>query len=255
MASVPQTNALGYLIGGEADEATMVVALSSTGQLRRIAEVPRGFACACTCLECGGGVIARKGEMLAHHFAHVAGEPCNGSETQAHLFAKSVIEKARSVHLPSLDTYGLINPELQLFEQIDLEKRYSQIRPDLIATWKDRLLLIEIRVTHAVDFRKREWLQQNRLSCIEIDLRKLRWKPDEELAPAILRTAPRRWISHRTEPVPEAPLPLGKVQPSGGLGRAGRIQSNANWYAAETAKEFPNLEQSWREARKRWGFE
>lgn len=255
MASAPQTNALGYLIGGEADEAMMVVALSRTGQLRRIAEVPRGLACGCTCLECGGGVIARKGEMLAHHFAHIAGEPCNGSETQAHLFAKSVIEKARSVHLPSLDTYGLIDPEPQSFEEIELEKRHSQIKPDLIATRKGRSLLIEIRVTHAVDLKKREWLQQNRLSCIEIDLRKVRYKPDEELEPAILRTAPRRWISHRTKPVPEAPLPVGQVQTSRGIARAGRIQSSAAWYAAETAKEFPNLEQSWREARKRWGFE
>ena len=253
MASTLQTNSLGFVIGGEAEDAMMVLARGEDGKLCGIAEVQRGRACACTCLECGGQLIARKGDILAHHFAHAAGEPCNGSETQAHLFAKKVIETAGSLHLPSLNTYGQINEQAQMFDRIELEKAYSRIRPDLIASVKDRSLFIEIRVTHPVGPAKRAWLTQHKLSCIEIDLRDLRHKPDKDLVPAILRSAPREWLSHRTRVLPFPPLPIGRS--SSDSGRVGRILSSAEWYADQTAKDFPDLEQAWREARQRWGFE
>jgi hypothetical protein len=106
-----------------------------------------------------------------------------------------------------------------------------------------------------VDAQKRQWLEQNKLSCIEIDLRKHRWRPDHELETAILRTAPRRWISHREKRVPEPPMPLGKAKPSGGSPKGGRIPSSTSWYAAQTAKEFPDLNERWRAFRKRLGLE
>lgn len=42
----------------------------ATGMLKHITEVPRGLDCQCNCPECGGELIAKKGDIMKHHFAH-----------------------------------------------------------------------------------------------------------------------------------------------------------------------------------------
>ena len=49
---------------------TMYIALNEDNKLVNIKQVERGLACQCTCFECGEAVIARKGEIKEHHFAH-----------------------------------------------------------------------------------------------------------------------------------------------------------------------------------------
>ena len=42
----------------------------SSGQVVEVGEVPSGRACGCVCISCGAGVVARKGDVNAWHFAH-----------------------------------------------------------------------------------------------------------------------------------------------------------------------------------------
>ena len=57
---------------------TMYVALNENNNLVQIENVERGLACKCTCFECGETVIARKGDIKEHHFAHASNkESCN----------------------------------------------------------------------------------------------------------------------------------------------------------------------------------
>ena len=72
---------------------TMLVALNENKNLIHITEAVRGLACNCTCFECGETVLARKGEINEHHFAHANNkESCAiNPESVLHKYAKEII--------------------------------------------------------------------------------------------------------------------------------------------------------------------
>lgn len=45
-------------------------AIDAQGRFQDVANVPRGLECACFCADCKGPVVAKKGEINIHHFAH-----------------------------------------------------------------------------------------------------------------------------------------------------------------------------------------
>lgn len=45
-------------------------AVDADGNFRDVADVERGLRCACFCADCKGPLLAKKGEIRAHHFAH-----------------------------------------------------------------------------------------------------------------------------------------------------------------------------------------
>lgn len=47
------------------------------GKLVNVGQVDRGLACGCTCPACSGPLIARKGDVRIHHFAHHGIPPCS----------------------------------------------------------------------------------------------------------------------------------------------------------------------------------
>lgn len=62
------------------------------GQMRHISEVKHGLACDCVCVQCGQPLVARKGRIRQHHFAHTAETNCNPSpENLTHCYAKNLI--------------------------------------------------------------------------------------------------------------------------------------------------------------------
>lgn len=72
------------------------------GQLHHIDDVARGLACDCSCPECGRVLIAKKGEVLVHHFAHASDYPnCNPTpESLVHRYAKQQLAKLSELVLP-----------------------------------------------------------------------------------------------------------------------------------------------------------
>lgn len=205
-------NSLGFEIGGELDDPRMVVARDASGALVRIDQVDRGLACRCTCARCKGPLIALQGEINAWSFAHVSGEDCGGRESQAHLFGKQVIEAAGGLHLASREKWGVIAPEFQPLDEIVLEQRFGDVRPDLLCSYRRAKLVIEIKVTHACGPRKLAIYRAADISVLEIDLSGVRNRRDEELASAVLRTAPRQWLYRSGgRLVPRKPPIIGRL--------------------------------------------
>lgn len=142
-------------------------------KLVHISEVDSGLACECVCASCGQRLVAKKGVIKEHHFAHYNGIECRGAvETALHIFAKNTLERYKRIVLPPV-YFGnvLIHDQTGIvFTKIFLEKRINDIIPDIIVYVKDKPLLIEIAVTHAVDVFKANRISNLGYSAIEINV-------------------------------------------------------------------------------------
>lgn len=188
-------------------------------------EVSKGKACGCVCPSCGTPLAAkaRTSRKRRPHFAHLAGMDCNtGRETGIHLRAKQLIADRLRVFLPAWDGCPprMSNPPSALdsngathFGQaVDLRARTAELKsalleqplgsyvPDILAEDQEGPLLIEIRVTHAVEERKAEWVTKDGWRMLEIDLstmdRELPHDPDAFERAVLEDAANRYWVSH-----------------------------------------------------------
>ena len=197
---------------------------SKQGKPLHISEVPSGLACGCVCPSCGDRLIAKKGQVREHHFAHAAGSDCpTAVETALHLVAKEILARRKEIVLPSVEIEFLHYRSPMIIvpgegrhplTSVALEQRLGDIIPDVIARVKDRPLLIEVRVTHGIDDEKLERIKSLGISTVEIDLsaapRDLPWKDLEEL---VVEGGPhKRWVynafaeRHRKRILSEATL-------------------------------------------------
>lgn len=179
--------------------------LTASGDLAAVEDVRRGAACDCVCPACGAALTARKGEILIAHFAHAggSGDGCGlGRETNAHAWAKHVLESELHIRLP--DVKAAIGDRSKLvkrgrdfvFARAILETRRDTLVPDVILTAPDgRILIVEIRVTHASDADKIAKIREHGVSAIEVDLSPWRKCEDEEVVrQALLSGADRHWL-------------------------------------------------------------
>ena len=150
---------------------TMYIALDENKKLVDIKDVERGLACQCTCFECGETVIARKGEIKEHHFAHASNkESCTiNPESVLHKYAKDVILESMGLMLPALPNSDN-EAAWWTFEKVLPEFSLGLIRPDLVGYFDGEPILIEIAVTHFIDAEKLKRIEVFKLKCIEIDL-------------------------------------------------------------------------------------
>jgi len=65
--------------------------------------------------------------------------------------------------------YGVVRGGLVTFDRVAVEQREGNIIPDLIGYIKDRLIYIEVAVTHFVDDVKMDKLRKHDVSTIELD--------------------------------------------------------------------------------------
>lgn len=153
---------------------TMYIALDENKKLVDIKDVERGLACQCTCFECGETVIARKGEIKEHHFAHASNkESCTiNPESVLHKYAKEVILESMGLMLPALPNSDN-EAAWWTFEKVLHEFSLGLIRPDLVGYFDGEPILIEIAVTHFIDAEKLKRIEFFKSKCIEIDLSSL----------------------------------------------------------------------------------
>ena len=193
------------------------------GKLMRPEQVQSGMACGCLCPGCAAPLVAKAGssQLRRPHFAHLADADCRtGYETALHLKAKALIADHAQLWLPAWDgDAGMANPPIlhdddgkpvmgrkidfpareTALTEVGLEVRCGDYIPDILASDEFGELLIEIRVSHAVDEVKRRWIQSEGRRLIEIDLSRLDHdivSNEDALVHAVLRDpARRKWLS------------------------------------------------------------
>lgn len=188
-------------------------------------EVANGRACECICAACGTRLQARQGTIRVWHFAHDEVTNCqHTAEAAIHRMAKQMIVERQAIYLPvrtlqrtirgkknvwsetissEVQEAGLFDLKGCIAEKtiFDASTADTYRRPDVTATVEGRALAIEIHNTHAVDFEKAEWLDQQGLSTLEIDVSDLTDAlPDElleQLAERLFAASHgARWLTH-----------------------------------------------------------
>ncbi len=183
------------------------------GQLLHISSVTSGLECDCICPACKVPLIARKGDIRTHHFAHHQGTESPGCvETSLHLFAKQVLIEHRKVSLPediltakAFDKVGNLHQRqtrilsaLIEFDKVGLEILKGNYRSDATGMpYENQDLDIEITVTHEVDQQKQNKAVKANACMMEIDLSDLpRDSEPEAIIRAVIYEAPRHWINN-----------------------------------------------------------
>lgn len=164
-------------------------------------QVDSGLSCNCFCPACAERLEAHKGTKKRAYFAHYRGADCGyGLETATHLMAKEIIEMEKTILLPSLFVHpnwkeleyikkenpglGYFSEHLTRkevvkpgkyvkFDSVRLENKIGRIIPDIVAMIQDRVLYIEIKVTHGIDENKLNYIKENNLNVIEYDFSKM----------------------------------------------------------------------------------
>ena len=159
-------------------------------------KLDRGLKCKCNCLVCGMPLNAKLGNVNQWHFAHT--NNCEGTlETALHLFAKEVLEKNKIITIPEVKVFFnesitkvndikylerncypyekynskfISKSKKIVFERVEVEKVIGDIKPDIVLYTENKKLLVEVKVTHSIDYFKKEKIINRDLSTIEIDL-------------------------------------------------------------------------------------
>lgn len=166
------------------------------GVLHYVSEVETGLACNCLCPDptCAKPLIARNQpsptRKRAPYFAHSSqSSGCGGRESALHQQGKEVVERASRLMLPA---WSALDGELRFSASLailapgsaqEVRLVQGQVRPDVrVSALSSQAMLptlyVEIKVSHAVDWTKRERVVAAGLSMMEIDLSDV---PDEDL--------------------------------------------------------------------------
>lgn len=206
------------------------------GALVHISHADSGLACGCQCPGCGEKLVAKKGQVQRHHFAHASGANClAGVESALHMAAKDILSAKRRIVLPAVIVrFNGGKRAIELAPQrpyevsdVRLEKRVEGIIPDVLANVEGRDLAIEIFVTHRVDECKNERFRKLGLSVIEIDLSGVSRDLDiETLESLLVDGGPhKRWIYNAAEEREKAAA-LRRASPIKTVARGGALHAD-----------------------------
>ncbi|MDP3445464.1 MAG: hypothetical protein Q8T08_21610 [Ignavibacteria bacterium] len=168
-----------------------------------------GLRCNCVCPKCGERLQAklpRTKKDFTPRFVHHRAITCDyAAETAIHMKAKEIIEKEKHLFLPELVVeYKGLRKEAFPYKKVDfdhvkLEHRMNNIIPDIVAYKKNIPLIIEIKITHAIDYVKSNKIETLEISAIEIDLSYLKtnFDPNSLYEEIISNTKNKKWVYHR----------------------------------------------------------
>ncbi|EGA70242.1 hypothetical protein VISI1226_13461 [Vibrio sinaloensis DSM 21326] len=181
-------------------------------QLVHIDQVESGLACKCSCIGCGDKLVAKKGELKQHHFAHHAMDSNECSESALHKICKHIVENEKRILSPELtvschqfDLAGIehakhetLAAELLMFNEVLLEQTEGDFIPDVTGVFDhQQRVFIEIVVTNDVSEEKLEKVKRLGVPMMAIYVSELDlMEPLESLTASVIEQAPRKWIYH-----------------------------------------------------------
>lgn len=188
-------NSLGYVIGGKQSRALIAWGYDPSGRRIAIDDADRGGSQGLRC-ECKSLLVARKGEIREHHFAHKAGDVryCEAAAKAAlSTFIAHALLDARQVALPM--TRGLTgHAHVHAVTDIEVEGFLAH----LIDAQRDRKLLVYTRLKRGKFDALEGWCRRHSISGMVLDLTTHRNRTDDEIRVAIAELAPREWIYRST---------------------------------------------------------
>lgn len=184
--------------------AFLTYALDEGGALVHVDDVAKGMKCGCHCPHCDAPLYAKNaGQIRKHHFAHAHGHECEGAyESSVHLLAKEVLREAGCIMLPHSNSAAFPSGLVRI-HNVEVEKwdeRYG-FRPDVEGIMDNgERLLIEFLVSHKVDGKKRQTIEDNHLKCIEININYQALYRTELKEFLTSSTEDRKWIVSKPPP-------------------------------------------------------
>jgi hypothetical protein len=170
----------------------------------RVDEVPSGLACNCYCARCGAKFVAVHPETKQWHFRHHNAEDCGGSfETAVHFMAKAVLVQNKCLMLPYLKVRParelwkvgtcvtqeetVVKQQVMRFDCVEDEVRMDGRVPDIVMWKGSRKLLVEIFVTHDLTEEKVQWIRENDLPTISVNLSWVHYDVNQSILAKCLR--------------------------------------------------------------------
>jgi rubrerythrin len=160
------------------------------GVLEHVQDVPNGNKCGCVCPNpnCGVPLQAKNNpkNVKVPHFAHAEKTNCtyNGM-SDLHIIAQRILLESRKIATPAFmrqptytleDGSKLVGKEICIPSQTleasaaYMEYQWEGFTPDIAFEVGEKLLFIEIAVTHFVEEKKKNAVKSNGAAMIEIDL-------------------------------------------------------------------------------------
>ena len=189
-------NSLGFAIGGKQSRALIAWGYDATGSRISIDDAERGGAQRLRC-ECLAQLVAKKGEIREHHFAHKAGDVryCETAAASAVAnFISNALLDARQIDLP---VTGGIQGRAEVLA-VSTERALGHL-VHIIDAQRDRRLAIYARVRRQNLDALESWCRETDISGMVIDLSSFRNRADEDIRWAIQVLAPRKWLFRSTQ--------------------------------------------------------
>jgi len=185
------------------------------GWLYAPSDVTRGRSCRCRCPGCGSPLRANQGTKRRHYFSHDAAQDAGCLESAMHRYAKQVLAAASLLSLPAwVGDRSWPNPpfasdgegRLVTGDEIEWPARTVPVRNgrrevgmdgmrvDVVLDDADGQLLVEVRVSHAVDEAKAERVRELGCRMVEIDLSSVGDVAPDKFAEWVLHGASRHWV-------------------------------------------------------------
>ena len=150
---------------------TLPCGINKSGELIYIDDAKNGLSCECVCPACKQPLVAKNGgKKREHHFAHLNVVECeHGYQSALHYMAKDCF-----LEMEYLTFIKNGVPVRYKIDSVGLERKVSDIIPDILVTCDGKRFIVEIFVTHTVDDEKKAKIKALQMLAVEIDLSRFR---------------------------------------------------------------------------------
>ena len=136
---------------------------TSDGKSVHVSEVPQGLECDCVCSKCNGRLVAKKGYVNRHHFAHMELKDCMyQGEYELHRRSKEILAEALTIRTRT---------GTHTFEKASVDARIGRYIVDVFLQSPELNLAVDIFVSSRINSHKpRDFGRDPNIRAIVIDL-------------------------------------------------------------------------------------